>query len=1159
MPDDQVTDEPQINVTPAMVDEAKSEFDAVSKGIIDLLQFYSGTKIGFLNPDGTQRLVTVPNPGDLSENTVYKPILGDNIENYVGLMRQFVVNTQSADISSRFFDNPNVTPEENEQNRQAHFDHEVNFRVAKMIVVEQARNLYLQDDSVKEKFLEETDVSNVTQEQANALFEQYCLNLASQNMANGTLLNGVPGGLSVQQYQDAVRDVAVNTGVLDADRQRQIDEVNAHNSRMVRFSDEIRTAKYELAETARALGLGDRIIEMARERFGDAAADNIDFQWHDGMINSPDIQQMLRDEMNRVAGEIMMKNPQQDGEEMDAYMERLKGVMVEHMAENLDVSLEEEGVKERLSGLFDRYNRNMATLETDARNLEQEAQEAEAKAAADAPENDAKGERPEPDSRIESLEKGLAQLVPGLNGLGTKEIDLIITKISVDLSAPRENPMPGEADGVLDQQTFQSYQHVMQHLNYLVALKEAGASAATNPPSKLSQSMAYVPEKREVLEELLEEEANNQIKAQEELLANAPADKKAEIQAEIDRLTKMRDEDLPKFLDDMASLHAEGKLTADNVYTPSGVESGPKEPEITQAEKDAEAERQRLTGLDNTIKLVEGKLAPLVSKIEGMIPMGLGKGLVSAIDQNDRDAQGHEVFGQSSQDAVAKMVMFINTSRGIENANGVYDPSMREGMIRDILTKPELAMIRQELGVQQMDEATAADYFGNISAGASDEDRADRQAMRERIENSAQYKDSLKTLNDTFTALDTLHQNNLLDQQRSANTTMNNMYFQAGVNLLNQFDPSLTQWLADFFQNDEWGQMAAGLLASFGINVAILWGDDQTPVQEIAQNSVAQQYDRYYEDAEAKTGSSDFSTVMAEVRTKMLGDLDGANATFKLAIDQIFNGQGEETIKAALEKALDAADAAGNKDAAREAFAQSIIQSGQDFQNGVTAEAVAALKESLGTGGDAPASGNTGAEGPESESLLSRLAGGISSLLPDSVKNIDLENLTSAENLSSAVSLVGGLFDSLKENLPALGSDFAKAAVGELEQLGQDLADAGQELQDQETSSEVKTLSGEQLDAIRNGTEHLAQGDSSSMTMERNLNEEAAAGPQVLDIAQSANVAMFNGASGVSQYDPSAAFAEASRDMGIDGQIPDGLEMDDPRLRTDNTVGMGVA
>ncbi|MBI1301672.1 MAG: hypothetical protein GC137_08450 [Alphaproteobacteria bacterium] len=1153
MPEDQVTAEDQIKVTPEMVEHARGEFTALARGVLDLMQ------------------AAGQNIRDLAVNYTYTNTLGQNIESYVTQMRANIANAYGNEIRGSFQIDPSRTAEQNQQGAEAHFESEVNRRLAEAIMLENLRQQH--ERTIGFAFADKHDLVEIPpkEPQMLALFNQNMQTELDRLLQDAKQNNTAVGGTTFAQLQEAIRDVGVNTDVLDADRQRQIDEVNAHNNRMVRFSEEIRTAKYELAETARALGLDDKFMQTARERFGEEAALAMNITWHDGFIESPEIQQMLRDQMNTVAGEIFTANPQQDGEEMDAYMDRLKGVMVERMAGNLDVSLEDEGVKERLLGLFDRYNMNMAILETDAVVLEEQAAEAAAgvaesatsasSAASETPANQPSTGKPEADPRIESLEKGLAQLVPGLNGLGNKEINLIVTKITVDLSAPRENPMPGEVDGVLDTQTFQSYQHVMQHLNYLVALKQAGMDAATNPPPKLSQSLEYVPENREVLEKILEEEANNQIKAQEKLKKDAPEDQKAAIQAEIDRLTKMRDEDLPKFLDDMESLHAEGKLTADNVYIPSGTDNTVQAPTITQAQIDADAREQKLKGLDNVIAVVESKLAPLVSKVEGMIPMGLGAGLVQAINVGDKDAEGHEIFGRSSQDAVAKLVMFINQARGIENANGVYDRSMREGMMRDILTKPELAMIRQELGIKQMDEATAADYFGRFSAGARPEDIEAHQQMLQRIEKSAQYGKSIDELNKIFNALDTLNENNLLDRDRAANTTMYNMYFQAGVNLLNQFDPSMTQWLADFFQNDEWGQMAAGLLASFGINVGILWGDDQTPVQEIAQNSVGQQFDRYYVGAQEQAGSSDFNTVMAEVRSKMLGDLEGADATFKLAINQIFDGQGEETIKAALEKALDAADAAGNQVAAREAFAQSIIQSGQQFQNGVSAEAVAALNQSL-QGGQTPvaaatataAAGGSGvnADAAVAGAVAGSVAGG--SAAESSAQSSDLladargfiNDLTNGRGFSAAFNEVANLLTG--SILPAVqkfessrlaqqpteqsvdggspenpventeSADVAALASDELEQLGQDLADAGGELLAQEAAAAS-----------------AAPRDRSTLT--GNFNTEAPI---------------------TNETPANDSYALVTAGMGTDGPVPgSGFEERDPSIRATAGVGLG--
>ncbi len=539
------------------------------------------------------------------------------------------------------------------------------------------------------------------------------------------------------------------------------------------------------------------------------------------------------------------------------------------------------------------------------------------------------------DPRIQRLEEGLALLVPKLNGLGKLR--------DIDLSPETQIPVPGTADGYFDADSFAAYQASMQHLNFLA---ENMIAINLNDPAELKRGQAseYVAGNKGGINLVLNVGLGGAISDKEAELAAAGDDEQAKvrIQAEIDELNILKDQTVPQLLADIDELHKEGKLGAATEMSPREVPVQDPTAPVEPTPPPSGGGKPAAYDPSADIALVEGALYLLGQELQNFDKMGLMQVVEGVVEPLTEADLKDGVFGQSSQSMLAKALVMVKEMGGQENADGSYSPGVGQQLKRAILTNPQLAPLREKLGVEAMDPATAQDYFRVLSAGAPPEQVAAQEEVRRRIEETLK----MQQLNELIAAMDRLHEAKILDpQKRAAETSKMSLIMDGVAGALNKFAPGFGAWLKDFFTNSKFGQMAAGVLSMFGINVGRLWGDkDDGAALERAAPAVGKAFDDFYNEAKEEVSQRDgfdqldeqaqFNTVMQQVKSEMLGKVDNAGWAFNKAMNLMFDGQGKEVIHSALSEALAAAEGAANPEAARLAFTNSLIAKGQAYQAG---------------------------------------------------------------------------------------------------------------------------------------------------------------------------------------------------------------------------------
>ncbi len=598
--------------------------------------------------------------------------------------------------------------------------------------------------------------------------------------------------------------------------------------------------------------------------------------------------------------------------------------------------------------------------------------------AAKAPANAAQAETIKPDERILRLEQALQQMVPALNALDTKD--------GVSISPKQETELPGVVDGFFDAKTQESFQGTMGHLNYLAELKKLDPPPEDNPLKAIAakanalieahkvskdQLNIFVPANADLIKEILVDGIKEVIEKKTVELKNleSTGDEGGldRVSEEINKLTKQL-EGIHSLIDDIADLQAEGKLSTPVDASKITVQIAPAVPEaqvLITAKSRAEAiaaakasgsaitsERQ-INDINDDIQTVEGVLLAIGSKIENIETMGLASAIVTPLtpnDINDKDLAGNRVFGANSQDMFTKAVILIKTLGGEENPNGVYSHAVGERMKFQILTNPALEPLRQieGLNIEKMEPGVAKAYLAKAEAilvelpeAATDARKAARATQKAELE-AFEEKHHLTGLNSFMGSLDRLQDAGKLDPHKRAKEANTMNLIMDGIN---KFMPAgMMDSIKDFFLNTEIGKMIGGLLSMFGFNIGRLWGDkDDVAAIERAKPAIETGFDTFYKGAQKELGAdASFNNVMAKTREEMLAKLENPGVglagkaqkyAFYKSMDMIFEGKGEAFIEGVVNKAMDAATAAGPA-GAKAAFSQYIVDAGKQYQNG---------------------------------------------------------------------------------------------------------------------------------------------------------------------------------------------------------------------------------
>lgn len=274
---------------------------------------------------------------------------------------------------------------------------------------------------------------------------------------------------------------------------------------------------------------------------------------------------------------------------------------------------------------------------------------------------------------------------------------------------------------------------------------------------------------------------------------------------------------------------------------------------------------------------------PLADK---MSKMGM---VAKFIDFKTPDAD--PTFGAQSQQTLALTMIALKKLGGEQNPNGSYDPSMREGLIRDIMTKPEYAMVKAAIPV---DGAT------------TDEEKEKKR------------KESLDFM---FSQMDVLARAGLTNSEAAQNDNFYNRLLTKASEFLPE---GVKTWLKDFFTNSEIGKMISPFLAMMGIQVGVIWGEKPASQNELA-DSAKPALEKGFKEAlagikpeEIPAGETKIDALQIKVNEKL--DLP----LVKFVTEKMFQGADQEFVKNSLRDALQDAKAGANEEEQSKIFAQSM-------------------------------------------------------------------------------------------------------------------------------------------------------------------------------------------------------------------------------------------
>ncbi len=310
-------------------------------------------------------------------------------------------------------------------------------------------------------------------------------------------------------------------------------------------------------------------------------------------------------------------------------------------------------------------------------------------------------------------------------------------------------------------------------------------------------------------------------------------------------------------------------------------------------------------------------------------------------------------FGAHEQDLMSKLIMLMKTIDGQEGANGYYSEAIGHKLQLSILTKPEFSFIRDNENINVRfygdDEESiklAQDLlnFERIKKPADDASEQEKAAYKQNQEFYEKHKEELRSiarLSNIFDSMNILTNTTntkfgKYDNKKAAQVTQYNMM----MDMVSSFLPDgMKTWLKDFFVNSEIGQMLGDFLGAFmGFDVARLWGEgrvDFDPVED-SLKSLGEKFGETIDKIKAANPDMAFADQMKLVTKdimggKLSGGINGlaAQAALVLAVGR------DETdfINAAIEEALEAAEAGRNKGEAVDIFLLKLDEIGSKYRN----------------------------------------------------------------------------------------------------------------------------------------------------------------------------------------------------------------------------------
>ncbi len=361
--------------------------------------------------------------------------------------------------------------------------------------------------------------------------------------------------------------------------------------------------------------------------------------------------------------------------------------------------------------------------------------------------------------------------------------------------------------------------------------------------------------------------------------------------------------------------------------------------------------------VDNAVGYVEEVLSKIGGQLDGLTGQfgGIAKNLAGSVvtpltseDLKDVDANGVKVFGESSQDMLAKSLMLMKTIDGQKNPNGLYTEDIGKQLKLSLLTKDDFSMVREALGVQRVsaDEARALVNAEPPKLPEKLPENATEEQKTAFVSALAEFKTSndayiasqakIKEANELFNNLNILKEHELLNDEKAKSTTKMNMIVDGLAGALDNFAPGFKDGLKDFFMNSDFGKMIAGIMSMFGINVNRLWGDtDDAAALKNAASVVGDGFETAFEKIAKDEGldpTLDFDQIMDKAKVdfqEKMGEFVPRNA-MKL----ILGNADAKQIEAALNDAMDRASKADNMADAKEIFVNRLAEIGEAYKNG---------------------------------------------------------------------------------------------------------------------------------------------------------------------------------------------------------------------------------
>ncbi len=544
---------------------------------------------------------------------------------------------------------------------------------------------------------------------------------------------------------------------------------------------------------------------------------------------------------------------------------------------------------------------------------------------------------PEIQKNIMTYEQGLKDFIPYLNTLPDYMIGFGLASVPMNLKPEQSIEQIGSVDGVFEQKSLDSSQKVIQHLNYLLELDKTKSIGTSK-----HQSTAFDPNNADDMKKMFLGKVGEVIAEKKTELNGLQGDDRSAAEAEIVKLENFRDKSIPQTIDAMVYLQGKGVLdgtvtlasavqqsqtqinSSNQQSQPSGTnnqaQGAQQQPSSSQGNEPTEGEIVLSTGI------IEGLLFAAGSKIKDFDKFGLSASIVTPLKPGEVGGE----FGANSQDMLAKAIVLVKKLEGETNPNGEYSQAVGQQLKKAILTNPDLEMLRTELKIPLMDEATAKRYFGGAPLGSDAAAIGQHAVWKQNVEDQPHIKE----LDNFIWALDTLHAADQLDTENKAKSTTAANVVMDGMHMaMKKWAPGLMDMLQDFF-NSDFGKMLAPILAMFGINVNRMFGDKSDPDPETLVPLVGNGFDLFYEAAAEELGDGAVhADIMLKTKENIMGSMDG-NIAFDAAMNLLFKDKGDAYIENIVENALDNALKESNPADARYAFSKSLLAAGQQYANG---------------------------------------------------------------------------------------------------------------------------------------------------------------------------------------------------------------------------------